>query len=94
MQANRPNLLSKKNSPKRINILRKKRKSTWAKKYSNGWFRSSVLRVMSPARFRCATLLDFQLLMIQFLDDCELILLYKTILNLTVYWSLRELVLS
>jgi hypothetical protein len=27
------------------------------KEYSNDWFRSNVLRVMSPARFRCATLL-------------------------------------
>ena len=27
----------------------------WKKKNSNAWFRSRVLRVMSPARFHCAT---------------------------------------
>lgn len=64
---------------KRINIPHRSKEGNrpGAKINSNGWFRSSVLRVMSPARFRCATLLNFPLRMRQLLDNCELILLYK-----------------
>ena len=54
------------------------------KRNSNCPFRSGDLRVMSPARFRCAKLLDIYILVVNILSYITLLLKYKQIESTTV----------